>query len=267
MSIDTDLVHIINDMIYEPVGHCIYCGSTMSLQKEHILPLGLSGTAVLPKASCSHCARITGQQEQLVLRGPFWPVRVFRSLHSRTKHRDAPSHFPITIERNHKEEVIELPIEEYPILLHFPIFPPPAFLEPDGYTNGIRVTGVATISFGPSPEEVGKNYGATSISLNQSLQPVAFARVLAKIAYSMAVADNALARIKGDVPVLPAILGEKDDIGMWVGTLPDPIKKIEGHLHRVTFHSDISAGLLIAEVHLFSDSETPRYGVVIGQLR
>lgn len=257
---------VLNDKVYKAVGFCIYCGSKEKLQKEHILPFGLSGSAVLPKASCSNCASITGHQEQLVLRGPFWPVRIFRALHSRTKHRDAPSHFPLTITRNEKEEIIKLPIEEYPILLQFPVFPPLALLDSADYTYGIRVNGVATVSFGPTPQEVGRKLGATEISLTQTLQPVAFARVLAKIAYAMAFADNVIHRID-EVAVLPAILGEKDDVGMWVGTLSAPINKVDGHLHRITFYNHEINGLLVAEVHLFSDSETPIYGVVLGYLQ
>jgi hypothetical protein len=42
-----------------PVGYCIYCQATDELTNEHILPFGLSGTAVLPKSSCKACAKIT----------------------------------------------------------------------------------------------------------------------------------------------------------------------------------------------------------------
>src|SRR5215216_5459596 len=34
------------------VGHCIYCGCLEKLEREHIVPLGLSGNAVLQQASC-----------------------------------------------------------------------------------------------------------------------------------------------------------------------------------------------------------------------
>ncbi len=66
--------------------------------------------------------------------------------------------------------------------------------------------------------------------------------------------------------VLPAILGEKDDIGQWVGTITEPIISSKYHLHRVLVHRDIEKGLLIGDVQIFSDSETPRYGVILGQL-
>ena len=75
---------------YKPHGRCIYCGTIDALQREHIIPFGLSGSAVLPKASCRRCAEITGRFENDVLRGPLWAVRVYRKLRSRRKHKDAP---------------------------------------------------------------------------------------------------------------------------------------------------------------------------------
>src|SRR5947209_7136061 len=65
-----------NTVCYQPVGRCIYCGSTESLGREHIIPLALNGTAVLPKSTCDGCTRITGEFEQDVLRAlpPAFPA-------------------------------------------------------------------------------------------------------------------------------------------------------------------------------------------------
>ena len=253
-------------MIYKPVGQCIYCGDTHGLQKEHILPFGLSGTAILPEASCAKCARITGHHEQMLLRGPMWAVRVYRTLNSRTKHRDAPRAYPLTLLREGEEKVVKLPVEEYPILLHFPVFTPPAILDPSGYTSGIRVSGTATLSFGPHPAAVAKRYGATSIKLTQSWEPVAFAQVIAKVALAYAVAEGARRWIEGAPWPVPAILGKADDIGRWVGTLTEPFRKFDGVLHRLAVHKDTEKGLVIVEVQLFSDSQAPSYGVILGRL-
>jgi hypothetical protein len=99
-------------------------------------------------------------------------------------------------------------------------------------------------------------------------KPIDFARMIAKIAFSMAVAVGALVEISNrHAPVLPAILGKANDIGRWVGTITDPISRHEGHLHRVLIRRDEEKGLLLGDVQLFSDSETPRYGVILGELR
>lgn len=261
-------IKALNDRNYPPVGRCIYCGTTEQLEKEHILPFGLSGTAVLPQSSCRDCASITGSFEQKVLRGPFWPVRVYRDLKSRRKHRDAPATLPMTVVRNGEEQTIELGIDAFPLLLHFPKFAPPVYLtqSPD-YKSGIVMTGFVSINFGPRPDDVAKSLGVTKLKLSDNYQPVPFARMIAKIAYAFATAEQAIQDLEGKPFILPAILGQKDEIGRWVGTLTKPLESHESKLHRIEIHYDRDKGLLIGEVQLFADSQTPSYGVILGKLK
>jgi hypothetical protein len=79
------MLNTLNGRRYDSVEQCIYCGAKNNLQKEHILPSGLSGTAVLPDSTCSKCVSVMGRQEQIVLRGSMWPVRVYRDFKSRTQ--------------------------------------------------------------------------------------------------------------------------------------------------------------------------------------
>jgi hypothetical protein len=234
---------ILNEKAYRPVGRCIYCGCTDDLRREHILPFGLSGTAVLPQSTCEGCAKITGQTERTVLRGPMWAVRVYRGLKSRRKHKDAPKTYPLTIVKAGNEEIVQLSAEDYPILLHFPIFSPPGLLSPEGYVSGIRLVGVATLTFGPKPEEVARVLGASEIQVSQSHQPSEFGRMLAKVAYTFAVAEDQLRLIEGESPVIAAILGQTDEIGKWVGTLSDPFTRYPGQLHRISVVPDAEQGL------------------------
>lgn len=254
-------------VVYPPVDRCIYCLATDDLRREHIIAFGLGGTAVLPRASCARCARITGAFEAQVLRGPMRAVRVLRRLRSRSKHAGVPGTQRLTVVRSGVTETVQIPIDQYPILLHFPTFAPPKFLTGhDG--SGIEVTSVASVLFGPRPEEVARRLGGQSIILeSHGDRPIAFARILAKIGYAMAVAQGAQSRLDGPSPVLPSILGEVDDIGRWVGTLTDPIRKYPGVLHRIAIREDRAKGLLLAEIQLFADSETPSYGVILGNLR
>ncbi len=251
---------------YKPVGQCIYCGLRSKLSSEHIIPYGLSlgGTLVLPDASCSTCASITGRCEQKVLRGSMRPVRVLRRLRSRSKHAGAPGSALFKIVRAGIEETVRLPLDQYPILLPIPIFPAPGYLT--GKTGrGIDITGLATISYGPRPEEVLQKLGGGSITLQTGKdEPAAFARMLAKIAYSYAWGEGALQKLSGPSLTPSAILGNSDDIGNWVGTLDGPVQKYPGLLHRLSLHEE--RGLLIASVQLFADSETPSYGVILGSL-
>lgn len=253
--------------VYAPIGRCIYCGATEDLEKEHILPFGLSGTAILPKSSCRKCASITGAVEQELLRGSFWPVRIFRDLKSRSKHKDAPSTFPVTFVRNGREEVHHLKVDELPIFLHFPILVPPGYLSPGSPATGVTLSGLATVRFGTHPVQAVSSRGATAFQVSENHKPVAFAKMVAKIGYAFAYAEGAMNHLEGEPFVLPAILGDIDEIGRWVGTLIAPPQSHAGTLHRIEVHHDRERNLLCAEVQLFSDSETPSYGVILGKLK
>jgi hypothetical protein len=253
---------------YAPVGRCIYCGSTEGLSREHIIPYALGSNAILPKASCERCRKITGDFEQDVLRGPMWPVRVINQLQSRTKHREAVETEHLLVVKEGQDQVVELPLEEYPILLPFLLFPPPAIISASEYTNGIQLTGQVTISFGANPENVLKRLGATQIRITpRKSYPVSFARMLAKIAYSYAFAEGALNALAGESVVLPSILGERDEIGLWVGMIDSSLIAREGVLHRLALIEDREHGFLMVEVQLFSNSQTPNYHVILGRLK
>ena len=253
---------------YEPIGHCIYCGSTNSLSGEHIVPYGLGGNLILPMSSCKNCAEITSRFELAVLRGSMLPTRVYREIQSRKEHKSAPKTYPLVVERNNEIETIEVPLDEYPILVTFPIFSVPGYLKNDKSTKGIYLDGIASVSFGTDPKEVIKKYGANRLVIKPAGdKPTDFAKMVAKIAFSMAVATGAFGHIDYSKSfVLPAILGKSDDIGHWVGTITEPIRSAKYHLHRVLIYPDEEKGLLIGDVQILSDSETPRYGVILSKL-
>lgn len=257
---------LLNGRSYSPVGRCIYCGAADGLSREHIVAYGLGGSAVLPQASCGTCAEATGDVERRVLRANLLPVRLLRQLPSRRGHRAAPRSYPVRVLRGDQEEDVLLPVHEYPILASFPRFPPPGFLRGESSAAGISVQGVDTISFGPTPEEVCRRLGARRITLSNSQESVAFARMVAKIAYCYAAARRELEVLAAPSPVVPAILGDTNDIGAWVGTLTGPRMHRPGQLHWLAIHRDEPRGLLFGEVQLFCDSHTPSYGVVLGPL-
>jgi hypothetical protein len=252
--------------VFAPVGFCIYCRGTENLTNEHILPFGLGGTAVLPKSSCLDCAHITGKIEQTVLRGPMWPVRLYRKLNSRTKHKEAPTEYPLKILRGDEEVELHLPLSEYPILLDFPVFPVPAYIEPADYERGIKLIGTRTIHFGANIEDVVRKYKGTGFKVTRNYLPVEFARVIAKVAYSWSVAEGMLQMIEGEPFVTPGILGRTVDIGRWVGTVGGVYDK-DPAVHAVVLRPDYRRRILMAEVRLFADSQAPAYCVVLGRLR
>jgi hypothetical protein len=254
--------------IYPEIGRCIYCGSTDNLTDEHIVPYGLGGNLELPKSSCKECAKITSKFELAVLRGSMRPARIYREIQSRKNHANAPTHYAITIEIENTTKTINVPIKDYPILVIFPFFEVPGLLLGKKETKGINLSGHGTVSFGCKPEETLKKYNGSRLIIEPSGDtPVDFARMIAKIAFSMAVATGAFEGVDySNSFVLPAILGKTEDIGQWVGTITEPIISSKYHLHRVMIQRDTEKGLLIGDVQIFSDSETPRYGVILGEL-
>lgn len=251
---------------YPPYGRCIYCDAPGNLSTEHIVPFGLGGTLELPQASCARCAAETSKIERDVLRGELRPIRVFRALQSRRKHKDAPSTYPLVVVRNGAEETVELPLEQYPILVPFPNFAPARLAVGRHSKPGINVAGAVTISFGANPASVLSNLGATLIKPYASTRPAQFARMVAKITYSMAAATGALSLINGPSPIRGVILGTNTHIGDYVGTLTYPLEAHEDQLHRVVVLPDPITEQLVADVQLFSDSYAPRYGVLLGKL-
>ena len=250
---------------YPPYGSCIYCGRIDDLRTEHIVPYGLDGNLKLPKSTCGKCADRTSKIERAILRGDFRVVRLYRHMPSRRKHAGAPELYMLTITREGQEQQIEVPLDEYPVILHFPIFPPPRILVTAEKRPGIDVSGVDTISFGPNPLDVMRKLGAQSIGATVAQRPAEFARMVAKIAYAMAAATGALEELAEPSRLPAMILGDDDAIGHFVGTIEEP-NASHPSLHRVLVVADRVRGLLIGDVQLFSDSQTPRYGVVIGRL-
>lgn len=258
----------VDGMKYAPVGKCIYCGSTDDLTDEHIIPFALSGTAVLPDSSCRTCATLTGKMEQEVLRGEMQQLRVFAKLKSRTKHKDAPKTKEVRItDKDGKTQTVTLGFTEAPVVFSFPDFDLPGFLKPEGYIGGIRLNGMATYVFGPSPDEYLRNAKASEIKWEGNYKCAAFARMIAKIGYSTAIAQARAAGIQElfrEIPeVVQSILGHKDEIGRWVGTMANPMEKRQGMLHRIEF-GDVNNREMTAVVQLFADSDTPFYGVILG---
>jgi hypothetical protein len=251
---------------YPPFGRCIYCDTLEGLTTEHIVPFGLGGNLELPQASCVRCAAETSKVERSILRGELRPVRVFRALQSRRKHKDAPGSYPLAIVRDGIEEIVELPLDQYPILVPFPDFAPPRLAIGGESKPGIDVIGIVTVSFGANPASVLRDLGATTIKPNVSIQPALFARLIAKVAYSMAAASGALGLLKEPSPIREVILGANTHIGDYVGTIASPLEAHDGQLHRVIVFPDVSVGQLVADVQLFSDSHAPRYGVLLGKL-
>lgn len=248
---------------FPPFGECMYCGSKENLSREHIVPYGLNGPGVIPKSSCGSCSEITSKFERHVLRGPLWGLRAYLRFSSRRKQK-LPKNLPFILKSKGTEFEVSLPIDEHPIMLTFPVFGVPT-LAGGKKVIGINIKGSAMYNFGAPVKEVLDKYNADDFRVTETSQPVSFARLLAKIAWGVAVINGQHAKL--DSGLLDAFLYNPNDIGQWVGTYTDPLVKVESNLlHEIRIREDNEIGFLMADVKLFSNSETPRYGVILGRL-
>lgn len=246
------------------VGQCIYCESTQSpLQEEHIVPYALNGEWKLLKASCAKCANITSQFEREVLRNILLPARAKLNLQTRHK-RNRPDEFPLTIQIKGGSKTVLVPLEEHLTTMTLPIFALPAYLDQRQYDKGIHLHGVVTIQVGgPSAKKIAERYDTDTLSISSSYKPSAFARLLAKIAYGFSVAAYGMDMIE-NAYVLPAIRGQSDDIGRWVGCTGDNSLAKSNHLHEMKLV--VINGEIHGRVRLLAQFGTPEYLVVVGQL-
>ena len=112
-----------------PFGYCIYCGAAgrrVKLTDEHVIPYALDGDAVLTKASCLACAKITGRIEQRILRGIIYEARTHLNMRTR-RPKERPRAFPVKDLKT--GEVVQLPLSRNPFVLRLPLLAPAQILE------------------------------------------------------------------------------------------------------------------------------------------
>ena len=113
---------------YEPVGECIYCGSLENLTNEHIIPLSLNGTDVLPAASCDECAGITSKFERIVARDMYGNLRNKLGYTTRRK-KLRPTSLPVSFRTpDGATKSFQYTLAELPINFSIAYLPPPGIL-------------------------------------------------------------------------------------------------------------------------------------------
>lgn len=252
------------------IGCCIYCGTRSGpLTKEHIVPFALDGVWVLDHASCASCAERTSKFERQVLRRAAGALRTGLGLPTR-RPTERPTSFRFQVVRGGETSEVDVPISDYIPLFWFPLFPPPFALRGERH-KGISVPATRSIQVAnptsrfKSLDELGRALGADNISQSLTYPPTAFAQLVAKAAYGMAIARLGVDAFE-QVDVLPALL-TGEDVGTWVGgvTQPefpevDPSCRHAVHVYRV-------GQTVRARVKLLADYGGPEYEVLIGRLR
>lgn len=255
---------------FQPVGQCIYCGSQDSLSDEHVIPFGLGGTLILPKASCQSCANITKVFEQRLLRGHWWAYR--RKVGMKSRHpTEQPDTFPVIFEYPSGEKVREqISPEEYPFLLICD-FDVPSFLN-GSFVPGVPVAKVFLKPLVPAHEMPHvKRHGIKGIpklTIEMNFNVEDFVRLLAKIALAYAIGRRSLSAF-AEIFVKEIVCGLTDGALSYVGRSIITSMNVSGVGHVHALREETHGDLLIVYIVLFQklDKNMPVYQVVVGRLR
>jgi len=246
-------------------GCCIYCGNShATLTDEHIVPLSLGGQHIIRKASCLSCADITKRFEQDVARGLWGNARTSYNAPSRRK-KDRKKDVRLHPVRD-LDSVLVVPTSEYPApLVFYKMFR-------------------AGILQGASPEEDSSSRW-TLIAIADELRlrafetqhpgrltaqfrhvPTSYARLLAKIGYGQVLCS--LHPNEFNPICLPYILGQKKNLSYIVGDRPTFETPQPSAGYRLSSHRVGTADrlLILAEIRLFANNQTPTYHVVVGDV-
>jgi len=262
---------------YQPVGKCIYCGSTAyrkdqpndarELGEEHIVPRSIGGTMVLPRASCLECESITSGFEDKCLKG-FFQSRAHLGLKSR-RTRKQPNKLAVFVQPTEWQTgfMSNLSLSDHPGII-FNILAPPA-----GLFTGIlprnEYYGVSGTWVVDEVQEKLKRFRGSRIYFNgkHGTKISDYGRLLAKIAHSYAVAELGLYGF--DPLLVPYIREESLDLWNYVGSALHP-EPVSSSLHEVSFVSRKTFSgedVLTCRIRLFAQFDTPIYYVIVGRYR
>lgn len=254
--------------IYQSPGKCIYCGEDKKrLTDEHIVPLSLNGTMIFRDASCECCNSITKKFEEVVAHDLMGTFRVRYGI--RTRHpKKRPKTFPLNVKNADGTTTRkEVPVSEYPAvamlfrldkcnyLLGRPPFDPRfdwipvPYMDHDHLKDALR-------------NHAWDGVTAKRMAINE------FARMLAKIGHSFAVAEVGLAAFR---PLATDIIrGRASNYGYLVGGSMDllPAVKDAGD-HELALGVRQKSGALnydvVVSIRLFQQMGSPSYHVVVGR--
>jgi hypothetical protein len=254
---------------YVPVGRCIYCGkgpSAGKLSKEHIIPFGLSGTLILPQASCASCSKITCEIERFYLQRMIRDARIHLNLASRRMRRNKRQPPPLLIGRRILDSTSirwdEVPKEQHPYWL------PTCGFAPAGLLTNADPNHKPLVEMCLLPgQDWQARWGLQSPNsqLQMFIDSTRYARLLAKIAHAFAVATQG---VDGFEPLLRDIILDNADMAhRYVGGVErdfDDRSPAPTVLHSIGLGN--SAEFVLVRLRLFSFiAGTPSYVIVAGR--
>jgi len=262
---------------YAPVGKCIYCGE-VPFSDEHIIPFALAGdAAILPAASCKHCAKITGKIEHKIFRNMIGNTRIKLGAPTR-RPKDRPKEIKVRVGKWAGGSVespgsitptgtITIDASNVPLLYPALKFPRMGCLlgrDPD-WDVSYDVTMLQNI------DEIRGALGNSANALqSEMIYPFEFAQALAKIAHSYAVAELGL---DGFRPFLTDLILGKTPYKVshalhWIGSEPT-IAPVEASVCTLAYEKfdqiDHLKRPVMVKLRIFPCLPTPTYQVLVGE--
>jgi hypothetical protein len=241
--------------IYAAADVCIYCRSTVGLSDEHIIPFGLGGRLVFPKASCARCSDATKKFERTCQRTMYGPLRLLYDLPTRRKN-DRPQTLQLKVKRtkDHDWEYVPVAQERFPFLLTFPLFDLPGALTGADETSASGPAIKRLWIRGASPshnfmallEHLTRELRVHSLMPESKADVPAFCGLLAKIGHAFAIAETR--RFFSSPVARYAIGADLSHCLHYIGALP------KDEAHRIAFTKSRSS-ILSRTVHWLSESD------------
>jgi hypothetical protein len=256
---------------YSPFGGCIYCDAKVYSQiphirkfpfgAEHVIAEGLGGTLELPEASCQDCEKATGAVVEGDVLGRF--MKAIR-VHLRLKKAGSgplPKTLPLEATVLGQKKRVEIPIEDYPIMLGMFAYASPDLDKAEGMPLVTRVT---FVRLKHDAQLLFQKYGIASFA-TAYLDNVMMCRMLAKIGHALAVAELGRDRFKRLLTDLIRSGINRLDM-KYVGGASQPLARVGGPLHAVAlgYRKIKKTTYVVARIQLFASHGGPTYEVIVG---
>jgi hypothetical protein len=249
---------------FPDANRCIYCGTTEKrLTKEHIVPLGLGGNLIFPKASCIECAKIIHVYEYTTLRTTLGVMRMRYGFPTRRK-KDRPTHLDI---QTSKGKLIKVPIEEYPVGAVIPNFSRASVFENNSRRGGLLEHIGRKVYLNGDLEAFMQKYDWDGRHIFKWM-PYEFARMVVKICYGYAVAVLGYGMFS---PIcLDYILCRSDDLGYVFGQNGEN-NEVGGdsQIYKLdigVYVKELGELIVVVYFSLIPSGGTPIYEVAVGKI-
>lgn len=251
--------------VFKPANRCIYCDEGKPpFTREHVIPRGLGGGFIYPKASCESCRKIIHEIETYCMRGPFLSHRLNCGLVNDLN--DLGNEIEMRVDVGDRREQRTFTPEELP---HYLILP--QFHDPPGATVG-RSDGTGRVSYtiwGDEQMLLLHGDGDRNAVLAEGFDLNKFGRAIAKIAHGYVAGEYGLENFSPFLP--PYILNQEPNMGdMVIGNWgEDGMARHDHLLHQigVGFMKDRNWTRIDVRLRLFaSHDQTPVYRIVVGVL-